>query len=351
MMKNTTKSNITISQALERIAKSGDKYLIVVNNQNQLIGTLVDGDLRRAIISKKNLDDTIEEIYNKNPFYLVEENFDFKNVKKILLKKKINFAPVVDKNKKVLNSISLIDLLSDKEIINKHIDVPVVIMAGGIGSRLEPFTKILPKPLIPINNKPVIEHIIDSFLKFGIKNFFFSINYKSKILKYYFKEYKLKFKLFFLEEKKPLGTAGSLFYLKNRIDQVFFLTNSDIILHIDYKDLYIFHKKNKYDITLVTAAKEFQVSYGVCILNKNGSFKNIKEKPKFNFFTNTGVYVLNKSIINLITENKKIDMDELIRLAKLKKKKIGIFPISDHQWVDIGQWNEYQKAVNQLKNF
>ena len=123
------------------------------------------------------------------------------------------------------------------------------------------------------------------------------------------KEYKLKFKLFFLEEKKPLGTAGSLFYLKNRIDQVFFLTNSDIILHIDYKDLYIFHKKNKYDITLVTAAKEFQVSYGVCILNKNGSFKNIKEKPKFNFFTNTGVYVLNKSIINLITENKKKDMD------------------------------------------
>jgi dTDP-glucose pyrophosphorylase len=351
MLKNSTKSNITISQALERIAKSGDKYLIVVNNQNQLIGTLVDGDLRRAIISKKNLDDTIEEIYNKNPFYLVEENFDFKNVKKILLKKKINFAPVVDKNKKVLNSISLIDLLSDKEILNKHIDVPVVIMAGGIGSRLEPFTKILPKPLIPINNKPVIEHIIDSFLKFGIKNFFLSINYKSKILKYYFKEYKPKFKLFFLEEKKPLGTAGSLIYLKNTIDQVFFLTNSDIILHIDYKDLYIFHKKNKYDITLVTAAKEFQVSYGVCILNKNGSFKNIKEKPKFNFFTNTGVYVLNKSIINLITENKKIDMDELIRLAKLKKKKIGIFPISDHQWVDIGQWNEYQKAVNQLKNF
>ena len=236
MLKNIAKSNITISKALEEIGKSGDKHLIIVNSQNELIGTLVDGDLRRAIIRTKNLnlDDTIEKIFNKNPFYLVEEKFDLKNVKKILLKKKLSFVPIVDVNKKVINSISLINLLSGKEIKNKNINVPVVIMAGGRGSRLEPFTKILPKPLIPINNKPVIEHIIDSFLKSGLTNFFLSINYKSKILKYYFKEYKPKFKLSFLEEKEPLGTAGSLYYLKKLNDPVFFLTNADIIINIDY---------------------------------------------------------------------------------------------------------------------
>ena len=348
-MKCFAKNNISISDALKKIGNSGTKYLIVVNKNKKLLGTLADGDLRRAILKKKKLNNSIKDIYNKNPYYLIHGKFEKKNLKNFFLNNKINFIPIVNEKKIVLDVISLSDLLNEKEIIKKKNKLPVVIMAGGKGTRLQPFTKVLPKPLIPINGKTVIEHIIDSFLKNGSENFFVTVNYKSKILKSFFEELKPNYKISYLQETKPLGTAGSLFKLKNKIKSPFFLTNSDIILDIDLQDLHNFHTKNKSDITMVTAAKEFEVPYGVCELTLKGDLKKIIEKPKYDFFTNTGLYLISENIINLIEENKKIDMDQLILKAKKKKKKIKVFPVSDKQWLDIGQWNEYRKTVQQLK--
>ena len=224
-------------------------------------------------------------------------------------------------------------------------------MAGGKGTRLQPFTEVLPKPLIPINGKTIIEHIIDSFLKVGLDNFFLTINFKSKILKSFFEELNPNYRISYLKELKELGTAGSLHKLKNKINSSFFLTNADVVLDIDLEDLYNYHKNNNCDITIVVAAKEFQVPYGVCELNKKGELKKIIEKPKYNFITNTGLYVVGKNIINLVEKDKKINMDQLILKAKKNKKIVKVFPVSESQWLDIGQWDEYRKTVKQLESF
>ena len=339
----------TIIEALKRMSKSGEKSLIVVNHNEKLLGILSDGDLRRAILNKKKLTENISKIYNSNSFYLFENSYDLENVKKKALKQKIYFIPILNRNKKVTNLLTSTDLFSEnKNIKTKNKNIPVVIMAGGLGTRLEPFTKVLPKPLIPIEGKPIIDHIMESFKNSGSNTFYITLNYKSKILKSYFEELNHKYKIFFLEEKKPLGTAGALFLLKNRIAKNFFVTNSDIILNTDYIDLYNFHIESKNDITLVVAAKEYEIPYGSCEISSNGNLLKINEKPKYNFLINSGLYLLNNKILKLLKKNNKIDMNELIELAIEKKFKIKIYPVSDKQWIDVGQWVEYKKIVEKF---
>ena len=343
------KKNCTIIEALKQISKSGEKSLIVVNSNEKFLGILSDGDLRRAILNKKKLTESISKIYNSNSFYLIENNYNLENVKKRALKQKIYFIPIINNNEKVINLLTSRDLFSEKK--NKKIknqNIPVVIMAGGFGTRLEPFTKVLPKPLIPIDGKPIIDHIMESFKSSGSNTFYITLNYKSKILKSYFEELNHKYKIFFLEEKNPLGTAGALYLLKNKISKNFFVTNSDIILNTDYIDLYNFHSENKNDITLVVAAKEYEIPYGSCEISSNGDLLKINEKPKFNFLINSGLYLLNNKILKLLKKNKKTDMNELIDLAIKNKFKIKIYPVSEKQWIDVGQWVEYKKIVEKL---
>ncbi len=224
----------------------------------------------------------------------------------------------------------------------------VVIMAGGKGARLEPFTNVLPKPLVPINEKPVIEHIIERFNKNKISNFFITLSYKSKILKAFFQEIKPEFKLSFIDEPKPLGTAGGLSLLAGKIKKPFLVTNCDTIINVNFDDLMSFHISNNNDITLVVSSKEYVIPYGTCKLTKTGYLKKIIEKPKFDFFVNVGLYVLNPNLIKLIPKNKKYNMTDLIRQAKRKKKQVGVYPIDEESWVDVGQWSEYHKAIEKL---
>ena len=221
-------------------------------------------------------------------------------------------------------------------------------MAGGKGTRLEPFTNVLPKPLVPINEKPVIEHIIERFIKNRFDNFFITLNYKSKILKAYFQEMKPKFKLSFIDEPKPLGTAGGLSLLRSKLKKPFIVTNCDTIIDVNYDDLINFHITNSNDVTLVASSKEHIIPYGTCKLTKKGYLQNIIEKPKFDFFVNVGLYVLNPNLIKLIPKNKTYDMIDFLRFAKTKKKQIGVYPIDDESWIDVGQWSEYRKAVDRL---
>ena len=224
-------------------------------------------------------------------------------------------------------------------------------MAGGKGSRMEPFTSILPKPLIPINGIPIIELIMDKFINFGIKNFIISINETNKILRAFFKENKLrqKFKIKFIEEKKPLGTIGSLGLLKNQLNENFFVTNCDIIASCDYHDIYEFHKKNKNSITIVASLKNYMIPYGDCKVTKRGTLKKINEKPQINLLANTGMYVMNKSILKYIPKNQKYDLTNFINTLLSKKIKIGVFPISEDSWIDVGEWNEYKKSISKLE--
>jgi NDP-sugar pyrophosphorylase family protein len=224
----------------------------------------------------------------------------------------------------------------------------VVIMAGGEGARLQPFTNILPKPLIPLNDKTVIEKILDSFTDSGFCNFFLTVNFKGKILTAFFEELEPDYSIGFIEEKTPLGTAGSLHMLKEELQSTFLLTNCDVILNLDHGDLIDFHHENNCEITLVASAKKMTIPYGACEIDKQGFLSKITEKPSLDYLINTGLYVLEPSALKEIPDGEYFHMTDLIAKVKSKGKRVGVFPIEDDAWIDIGQWEEYRSALRKL---
>lgn len=342
--------NLSIKDALEQLSKTGEKCLVVVNKDNKLLGTLSDGDVRKAILKGKYPKHKIFEFYQKNSTFLKKKNYSLNQAKDIFMKKRIGVIPVIEGKRKVVDVITFENIFKNKKTVSNisNFIKNVVIMAGGKGTRLEPFTNVLPKPLVPINEKPVIEHIIERFNKNKVSNFFITLNYKSKILKAFFQEIKPKFKISFVDERKPLGTAGGLRLLSGKIKKPFFVTNCDTIVNIDFENLMDFHNFNKNDLTLVASSKEYIIPYGTCKLTRKGQLEKIVEKPKFDFFANIGLYVVNPNLINFIPKNKSFDMIDLIKAIKKNKKRVGVYPIDDKAWIDVGQWSEYHKAVDRL---
>ena len=344
------KPDITIRQAMKKLSQYGKKCLVIIDETQTLLGTLSDGDLRKAILNGFMPGDSINKIYQSKPMVLFEGKYKHDEAKKLFLKNMFDLIPVVDDEGKLREVLHWETVLNNgrKKIPKNKLKAPVVIMAGGRGARLEPFTKVLPKPLVPINDKPIIEHIIKRFTDIGCLDFHLTVNYKGKILKAYFEELQPEYDVTFIDENEPLGTAGSLYYLNNKFDKPFFVTNCDIIIKTDYESLYKFHHKGGYDITLVASDKEFIIPYGTCELNGDGHLSHINEKPKYDFLINTGLYVLNPDILTLIPVNKFYHITHLIEDAKKQGKKVGVFPIDDDAWIDIGQWAEYKIAIDKF---
>ena len=339
----TITKNETIREALKKIGKSGFKCVTVVDNNYELKGTISDGDIRRAILKKVNINSKINLVFNKKPFFLKEGSFSKKKLKNHFLKNKVDIIPVVNNKKKLIKVLSLKELLDDKETKKPIKNVSVVIMAGGKGTRMKPFTNVLPKPLIPIGGMTAIEKILNNLSEYGLKKCILSINDKSEIIKAFFSELKNKNNIKFFEEKKPLGTIGSLKMInKNHVNNDIMVTNCDIFTNFDLFDFYSFHKENKFDITIVASDKKYDIPYGVCQISKNGTLNNILEKPSLDFFVNVGFYLFSKKVINIIPKNKYLDVNHFIMLAKRKGYKIGIFPIADEDWADSGQWSEFK---------
>ena len=336
MNKFIIKKNKSIKEALKKLKETGHKCLIVSNKKNQLIGTLSDGDIREALIKNKSIYDKIDNYFEKKPTFLIKNNFSKSLVKNLFSKNNFGLVPIVDSNKKI------VDIFYRKEILEKKIkkiNIPLIIMAGGKGNRLKPFTNILPKPLIPINGKPVIDHIIDNFKKYGINNISLTLNYKSKILEAYFNESRTKVK--YIKENLPLGTAGILNKFKNS-NKDFFVTNCDTIIDIDYNDFFQFHKKNNNDITIAVASHEITIPYGVCKTDLNGKLIKIDEKPVNDYLISVGLYIINSKVFKLIPLNKHMDMNELISKS-FKNSKVAIYPINSSSWKDVGKWDDFLK--------
>ena len=337
--------NNTIIETLEKLQKVGSQCLIVVNKNYSLLGSISDGDVRRAILKNNNLNLKIEKFYKKNCFKIRKSESNLKDYSHKIknYKTKLNslhVIPVVDKKNKVVDLI-----YQDTENLrsnNLFKNLDVVIMAGGLGTRLRPYTNILPKPLIPFNKKTIIENIIDYFLKYDLKNFYISINYKNYLISSFFKELKPNYKIKFLYEKKPLGTAGVLQKLKNKKEKIFVVSNCDSLIDINLKDLIDFHKKNNFDLTIVSSSEIYKIPYGVCKI-VNNRLSNIIEKPQSDFLANTGFYVVNSKIFSLIKKNQSLSFVELIKISLRKKKKIGVFPISSSNWKDLGQSINFEK--------
>tara|TARA_Y100001958_G_C21246283_1_gene576620 strand:+ start:4894 stop:5940 length:1047 start_codon:yes stop_codon:yes gene_type:complete len=348
MKYHTIRANDTIRDVTEIMNKKKIDFCVCKDNKNRLIGIFTLGDFRRAVFFKINLNEKVGKIINKKYIFLRSKNL--KKVNKLFQSFNVDNIPIIKDGK-------LIKIINRNEFYKKvfktkdSINNPVIIMAGGKGTRLDPFTRVLPKPLIPINNEPIIKKIMDEFCAHGIKNFNITLNDKANVIKGFFYENNFNYKINFIKEKKPLGTAGSLRFFLDKYEEPIFVTNCDIIIKEKYKDILEFHKKKGCDITVVAATKDFSIPYGVCKINRSAILKNIDEKPSFNYLVNTGFYIINPKVIRNIPKNKYFDMDELLRISKNKKLKVKVFPISENNWLDIGQWSEYQKTLKEIKKF
>jgi dTDP-glucose pyrophosphorylase len=341
--------NSNIRQAIKILNKSGARTLTVVDNNDRLIGTLTDGDIRKSIIKGFNLKNLINKVYNKNPIFVYENKIDLKKIKEIFLKKKIYSIPVVNKMKKIIKILLLEDMI---DLNNNNYDVKkyskkfgVVIMAGGKGVRMRPYTKIFPKPLLPVGDDTVIDLIISKFLIYRINNFYITTNYKYEAINSHFKKYKKKINYKLIKEKKNLGTSGSLYYLKNLKEDFLFVSNCDTVVSENYNDILNFHVNKKNDITIVVSKKTIQLPYGVCLINNKKKFNGFKEKPSYDFLLNTGLYLINRNQLKILKKNQKIDMNDFILKLKKKKKKIGLYQIDYNKWKDLGNWVSYNKFI------
>lgn len=346
-------ADISIIEALKRLDETAEKVLFVVDGQSKLLGALTDGDIRRYILNGRSLDDSVAEVYNPHPKFVLEKECSADYLKQLFLKYKIEVIPILDEQHRLTNIATWDKVFSEesKKTSRKRrkINVPVVIMAGGKGTRLDPFTKILPKPLIPIGDKPIIELIMDRFHEYGMTDFYVTLNHKSKMIKAYFEEFKTKYKITYIDEDKPLGTAGGLKYLPSKISGAFFVSNSDILIEEDYGKIMKFHKDNKNEITIVASVKNYNIPYGVCEIEKGGTLCKIKEKPSLSFLVNTGMYVVNSRALKTIPKDKFYHITQLIEDLKSDGKRIGVFPVSENAWIDIGEWEKYKDTLEKFK--
>ena len=334
-MKNILiKTKSTIQETLVKLQSSSQKCLIVVNDQNFLLGTINDGDIRRAILKNAKLNFKIAKYYRKKCYFIKNDQLSKINTAEKLKKLDINLIPIVDRNMKVINYISG-SIKKQKLSFKNNKKFETIIMAGGLGSRLKPYTNILPKPLLPFRNKTIIENVISKFQDYGLNNFIISLNYKNILIKSFFKELNPKYKVSFLEENKPLGTAGVLFKLKNK-NKRYIISNCDVIFDVDYNDLINFHENKKFDITIVASVQRDRIPYGVCKI-QNNQLQNIIEKPEKNYLANTGLYLVKSKVFKLIKTNENISFVDLINRALSKKMNIGIYPVASNSWLDLGQ--------------
>lgn len=316
-----------------KLGKLENKFCLVLNKKKEYVGTITDGDIRRGLLANYSLDDKILKFCNKRS-YFVKKKPTLKILNVLQFKKNIIFLPHLDMNNKVVALYNL----STERIVNE-VENEMLIMAGGKGKRLRPFTKKLPKPLLPVKGKPIIERIILAARKQGIKNFIISINYLgSKIKKFLKNGEKLKVNIRYINENKPLGTAGALYFLK-QTKLPFIVSNADIISNVDYNEMLKYHKKLKSYITIGAISNLERSNYGNIVF-KNNRVKKIEEKIEKRTFFNAGIYVIDPNIDTFYKSKKFIHMTEFIEKAINKKKKVHIFPLHEN-WNDYGLKKKY----------
>ena len=330
--------NETLSDAISKLEIIEKKIILVTKNDNLLAGTITDGDIRRAILAGINMSDKVMKVANNNPIYILE-NTPISEINKIIKEKEVNHLPVCKKNKKIIGLESSFDDSSPRAQKN-----PIFLMAGGFGKRLTPLTDKIPKPLLKVGSKPILQIILENFIDSGFEDFFISTHFMPQKIKDYFGNgERWNVSIRYIEEKSPLGTAGALALLpKKEIDMPLIMMNGDLLTSVNFKKLLDNHNKSGSALTVCISEHQVQIPYGVINKNKSKLVK-IEEKPFQKFFINAGIYVLDPDIVKRIRKEKKMDMPALIQQLLDKKEKVNIFPIHEY-WLDIGQISEFQKA-------
>lgn len=328
------KKDQPIKDAMKKIDSTKPKILFVTENE-KLIGALTDGDVRRYLLSGGKVDDPVEKACNKKPKRVAHSLDEAIS----MLDKNFIAIPVLDKDGNLRDIYTGNRTKSSRK---KKIDIPVVINAGGKGTRLDPFTKILPKPLIPVGDLPIIEHIMRRYEEAGCRDFHIIVNYKKELIKSYFKEIEKEYCIHWADENEPLGTGGGLSLLKNKLKDTFFFICCDSLILTDYSEIVEFHKRNKNDITMICARKKVVIPYGIVNEDKD-VLTSIEEKPEFSFLTNTAMYLIEPSVLKDMKKNTRIDFPDFIKEEKEKGKKIGVYTVDEDDWLDMGQMSELEK--------
>lgn len=337
-----------LKEAIKQMDKVALQVLMVVDDEDKLLGVVTDGDVRRAIINGIDFEKPVSSIMNRNPITMLYSS-DKNEALKLMKKYVVRCIPVIDEENKVVGLILWKDFLNDGKVSYPSKDTPVVIMAGGKGVRLDPFTKILPKPLIPIGEKPIIELIMDNFRKYGFNKFLISLNYRAEMIKMYFSENPNNYQIDYVQEKKFLGTVGALRLVKSKLKDTFILSNCDIIIDANFDKLLNYHRENKNKATILAVMRHIRIPYGVLKM-QNADLDEFIEKPEYHLIVNSGIYALEPDIIDLIPGNQPMDMPDLLLLAKKKGFKIQVYPMSC-SWFDVGEWEEYKKATEYIGKY
>lgn len=324
--------------------------LLIVTDDGRFRSMLSIGDIQRAIIRGMAMEKPIIGILrDKTNVASIHDSRE--EVEKYVKERKTEFMPIVDDNDNIVE-VLFWDELFGTDVIHRsaEFNLPVIIMAGGKGTRLRPLTNVLPKPLIPIGEQTMLEDIMDRFVECGCHDFFVSVNYKAEIIKRYLDNLgKPQYHISYFQEDKPLGTAGSLHLLKDKITDTFFVSNCDIIIEEDYGEILKYHRENHNEITVVAAIKNLAIPYGTLETKEEGLLSDIKEKPEYIFKINTGMYILEPHLINEIPQDEFYHITFLIEKLMKEGRRVGVYPINEGSWIDVGNWDEYLKFINKEK--
>lgn len=343
----TISPSSSLLDAMKKMDEIMVKTLFVLEREH-FQGIITLGDIQRAIIKNVALKETVGQILDKDKIYgHLLEGEDC--IKEKMRKMRAEVMPILDDQGELVDVWFWSDLFKKADISEREkINLPVVIMAGGKGTRLKPITNVIPKPLVPIGDKTILETIMDQFEDIGCTKFYMSVNYKADMMKYYLSQLDHKYDIEFFQEEKPLGTIGSVSLLKGKINTPFFVSNCDSINEQDYRDVYEYHVQNHNDLTIVTMVKSFRIPYGVIETGEDGLMVSLSEKPEMTYQVNTGVYILNPNCINEIPENDFFHITHLMEKIKARGGRVGCFPVSEHSWKDMGEWSEYLKMIKVL---
>lgn len=333
----------TIQEAVKRLEEKRCKVVYVVH-KGKLVASISDGDVRRYALKNGKMADVVKNIANYNPQYLLI--YDKYKLDEIFERSEISSIPIVNYNREIVE----IAFRNGRRIQRKYdLNCPVVMMAGGKGTRLFPYTKVLPKALIPIGEVPISERIINNFVNYGCRQFYLILNHKRKMIQAYFDALEKSYTIEYIEEETYLGTGGGLCLLNGRINRDFFLVNCDIIIDADYSEIYSYHKRNNNYITIIAAKYKHVVPYGVIDINENGCYSRLTEKPENNYIINAGMYVVDSNLIEIMPHNKEISFPEVIEKCKSEGKKIGVYIIEESAYMDMGQLEEMEQMKSKLK--
>lgn len=332
----------TVLNALLKLNEIRNLHLIlfVYDKNKKIIGSITDGDIRRYIIKNSDLNVSIDRVCNKN-FSFIYENTNYSDFSSFK-EKKIKILPVLDKKHRFINIIEL-----DK--VNSILPLECVIMAGGKGKRLSPLTDNKPKPMLKIGDEPILENNINRLISYGIKKIYISVNYLADQIQNYFGDGSSKnIEIIYIKEEKFLGTAGSLSLIKKINTSNFILMNADIFSNINFALMLKQHLKLKSIMTIASTNYNIDVPYAI-LEEKNKQVLKLSEKPSYNYYSNAGIYILNKSLLKTIPKNKFFDITDLISILLKEKKKIYHFPILGY-WIDIGTPDDFYKAQEEIKH-